>query len=392
MPANLPPEARAKLARYTEAKSLEDKIRALEEFIGSVPKHKGTENLLEWARRRLADLREELELEKRKRASSRGGGPQFFVEKSGAAQVVLIGPPNSGKSSVLASLTDAKPEIAPYPFTTKAPQAGMLVYEGAQIQLVDTPPLMLDDPDSSINNRVLGLARNSDAIAVVVSFDDPRLPATLKRIVELLEDRGIIVTKQKGVVRIVKTRDASGVRLSGSGRLMGATEDELKKLLAEYRIYNAIVEIHGDVTLDDVESSILASRVYKPAIVLLNKADLAREENMLSEARRVVPSDVEVIPVSTVSRLNLELVGKTLFEKLGLIRVRTKTPGSEPSPQPLVVKRGTTVIEVAEMIHERLAKNFKYARIWGPSAKYPGQKVGPHHVLEDGDVLEIHAT
>ncbi|MEB3851694.1 MAG: 50S ribosome-binding GTPase, partial [Desulfurococcales archaeon] len=115
MPANLPPEAKAKLARYSEARTLEEKIRALEEFISAVPKHKGTENLLLWARRRLAELREEAEERRRKRV---GGGPRVFVEKQGAAQVVMLGPPNSGKSSLLARLTRARPEVAPWPFTT----------------------------------------------------------------------------------------------------------------------------------------------------------------------------------------------------------------------------------------------------------------------------------
>ncbi|MEM1847164.1 MAG: TGS domain-containing protein, partial [Acidilobaceae archaeon] len=121
-------------------------------------------------------------------------------------------------------------------------------------------------------------------------------------------------------------------------------------------------------------------------------SDIADNQEFLDKVREVVPKDIDVIPISVVSRLNLDIIGKKLFERLNLIKVWTKSPGGKPSSQPLVVRRGTTVIEVAEMIHERLAKNFKYARIWGPSVKYPGQKVGPHHVLEDGDVLEIHAA
>ncbi|MFZ8790054.1 MAG: OBG GTPase family GTP-binding protein [Acidilobaceae archaeon] len=391
MPANLPAEAKAKLAKYSEARTVEEKIRALEEFISSVPKHKGTENIMLWARRRLAELREELELRKRKRVG--GGGLQFFVEKAGVAQVVILGPPNVGKSSILAKLTNAKPEISPYPYTTKTPVPGMLVYEDVQIQLVDTPPLNLVDTDSSLNNRVLGLARNADAIILVFSVDCGELEEVVKRSLSLLEDRGIVVTRLKGVVRIKKSRGVEGVKVVGSGRLLGFTEDELAKLLASYRIFNAIVEVEGDVTLDDVESAIITSKVYKPTIVLVNKIDLAEEPGELVEmVSQLVPADVPVIPVSAEKSLGLKVLGDIIFKKLDLIRVYTKSPNKEPDPNPLVVKRGTTVIEVAEMVHVRLAKGFKYAKIWGRSVKYPGQRVGAEHILEDGDVVEIHAS
>ncbi|MCC6043791.1 MAG: TGS domain-containing protein [Desulfurococcaceae archaeon] len=391
MPANLPAEAKAKLAKYSEARTIEEKIRALEEFISSVPKHKGTENIMLWARRRLAELREELELRKRKRVG--GGGLQFFVEKAGVAQVVILGPPNVGKSSILAKLTNAKPEISPYPYTTKTPVPGMLVYEDVQIQLVDTPPLNLVDIDSSLNNRVLGLARNADAIILVFSVDCGELEEVVKRSLSLLEDRGIVVTRLKGVVRIKKSRGVEGVKVVGSGRLLGFTEDELAKLLASYRIFNAIVEVEGDVTLDDVESAIITSKVYKPTIVLVNKIDLAEEPGELVEkVSHLIPADVPVIPVSAEKSLGLKVLGDILFKKLDLIRVYTKSPNKEPDPNPLVVKRGTTVIEVAEMVHVRLAKGFKYAKIWGRSVKYPGQRVGAEHILEDGDVVEIHAS
>jgi len=391
MPANLPAEAKAKLAKYSEARTVEEKIRALEEFISSVPKHKGTENIMLWARRRLAELREELELRKRKRVG--GGGLQFFVEKAGVAQVVILGPPNVGKSSILAKLTNAKPEISPYPYTTKTPVPGMLVYEDVQIQLVDTPPLNLVDTDSSLNNRVLGLARNADAIILVFSVDCGELEEVVKRSLSLLEDRGIVVTRLKGVVRIKKSRGVEGVKVVGSGRLLGFTEDELAKLLASYRIFNAIVEVEGDVTLDDVESAIITSKVYKPTIVLVNKIDLAEEPGELVEkVSHLIPADVPVIPVSAEKSLGLKVLGDIIFKKLDLIRVYTKSPNKEPDPNPLVVKRGTTVIEVAEMVHVRLAKGFKYAKIWGRSVKYPGQRVGAEHILEDGDVVEIHAS
>ena len=388
MPANLPPEAKAKLAKYSEAKSIEEKIRALEEFISSVPKHKGTENLLLWARRRLAELREEMEARKRKKV---GGGVQFFVEKSGAGQAVLLGPPNSGKSSILAAITNAKPEIADYPFTTKLPQAGMAIYEDVRIQIVDTPPLLPWSPESPVNNRVLGLARNSDAVIIVVGLDDSDAAGAVRRVVELIESRGIIVTSRRGIARIVKSRQASGIRIQGPGRLVDGTEDDVRRLLANYRIFNAVVEIEGEVTLDDIEEAVFSVKVRKPSLLILNKADIASRmviKEALEEARRL---GIKAIVASASKRKGLEDLPKILFHMLNVVRVYTKQPNKEPDPDPLVLPRGSTVLDVAEAIHKDLAKKFKYAKVWGSSVKYPGQRVGGDHVVEDKDIVEIHA-
>ena len=389
MPANLPPEAKAKLAKYSDARTIEEKIQALEEFLSAVPKHKGTENLRLWARRRLAELREELETKKRKKV---GGGPKIFVEKAGAAQIVILGPPNSGKSSLLAALTRAKPEIAPYPFTTQLPTPGMLEYEDIQFQLVDTPPLLLDQPESPINNRVIGLARNADALLLVVGLDEPDPLETVRRLIGFLEERGIIVSRGRGIVRIKKDRSVTGIRVvSHGGRMKGFTEDDLRRLLGQYRIYNAIVEIEGEVTLDDVEDAIFTTRVYKPAIIVLTKADLPGAREKALRVIRHRPPGVPVAVADTRRGRGLERLGEALFKMLGIIRVYTKQPNKEPDPNPLILREGATVLDAAKRIHKDLARKFKYAKIWGPSAKYPGQRVGGDHVLKDKDIVEIHA-
>ena len=389
MPANLPPEAKAKLAKYSEARTPEEKLRALEEFISAVPKHKGTENLLLWARRRMAELREEIESRKRKRV---GGGPRFFVEKSGAAQIVVLGPPNAGKSSLIARLTGARTQIAPYPFSTRMPPPGMLRYEDILFQLVDTPPLRIDQPDSPVNTRVLGLARNSDAILLVVGLDDEDPYSTLKRLVGFLDDRGITTSRSRGIVRITKTR-GGGVRVVGDGKLVGLTEDDVRRILSNYRIYNAVVEISGDVTADDIEEAVFTTRVYKPTIALLNKVDLLSSRAQIEAMSRRIEGElgIPVLVTSATTGEGLERLGETIFKLLGIIRVYTKQPNKEPDPDPLILPRGSTVLDAAERIHSRLVRGFRYAKIWGPSAKYPGQRVGGDHVLEDGDVVEIHA-
>ena len=389
MPANLPPEAKAKLAKYSDAKTPEEKIRALEEFLSAVPKHKGTENIRLWARRRLAELREEVEARKRRRG---GGGPRIFVEKAGAAQAVIVGLPNSGKSSLLSALTNARSEAAPYPFTTTMPVPGMLQYEDIQFQLVDTPPLVLDQPHSPVNNRVIGLVRNADAVIIVVSLasDDPA--TDLQELLEFLDERGIVVTPQRGIVRVRKDRSQAGIRLVVRGRMVGFTEDDLRRLLSQYRIYNAVVEIEGDVTLDDVEDAIFSTRAYKPAVIVVTHPDAPGARRKARALARVIPRGVPVLVGDARTGRELERLGEVLFRLLGIIRVYTKQPNKEPDPNPLILRRGATVLDAAKRIHKDLARKFRYAKVWGPSAKFPGQRVGAGHVLEDGDIVEIHAS
>ena len=391
MPANLPPEAKAKYAKYLDAKTTEEKIRALEEFISAVPKHKGTENLMLWARKKLAQLRQELEDEKRRKKSG-GGGTRYMVQKTGAAQVAVIGPPNSGKSLLVHSLTGAKTVVADYPYATRLPAPGMLKFEDIQIQLVDTPSLILDEPDSQWNNRIIGLARNADALLLVFSLDSPNLKDEIISVLRILGDRGIEVSRGKGYVYIERTRGVGDIKLYVNGRLKGFTEEDVRKLLREYRIYGANVYIEGEVTLDDVEKAIFTRTMFKPAVIVLNKADksIYTRRDLLG-LRDVVPRDTPVLVGIARSGRGYENLGRVLFEKLGIIRIYTKEPNGEKAEQPLVLRKGATVLDVARSVHSRLVKNFKYAKIWGPSAKYPGERTGLDHVVEDGDIVEIHA-
>lgn len=388
MPANLPPEAKEKWLKVMEARTLEEKIRALEEFISAVPKHKGTENLLYWARRRLRELREEQEERRRRRASGRG--PTFFIEKEGAAQIVLLGLTNSGKSLLLKRLTNASVEVADYPYTTRRPVPGMLRFEDIQFQLVEAPALMPGAADGvAWGTKVLGLARNADGLIIVLDASNKPLHQ-LKIILEELRKSHIHVVKPRGRVAIEKGRGGSGIRVVLSGRLIGCTVNDVMNLLKSYRIYNALVKIYGEVTIDDVEKAIFGNIAYKPTMILLNKMDLVDNE-VYEKVRRVVPPKIPVLPVSAKTGEGLDAIGKTLFEILEIIRVYTKQPNHEkPAEQPLILRKGATVYDVAKAIHSSFVENFKYAKIWGPSAKYPGERVGLDHVVMDKDIVEIH--
>jgi len=383
MVTNLPAEAKAKWIKVMEAKTPEEKIKALEDFLSSVPKHKGTEKLRLWATRRLAELREEIEERKRKKA---GRGLSFFIEKEGDAQVVVIGPPNTGKSLLVNRLTGAKTIVADHPFSTTMPVPGMLRYEDVYFQLVDTPPLARG---SGILNKIIGLVRNADALLIVLDatreviaeFDDVR---------NILEDTGILLSKPRGRVVIEAYRSGKqGLRFTLMGKLINGTLDDVRKLLEEYRIHNAHVKIYGEVALDDIEQALFENTAYKPSIVFINKVDLVKDVN--SQIEDVVKaSNLPVITGSALTGQGLGNIGGVIFNQLELVRVYTKSPNTPPSKKPLVLRKGATIYDVAESIHKDFVKNFLYAKVWGKSAKYPGERVGLDHQVEDRDIVEIH--
>ncbi len=386
MVTNLPAEAKAKFVKYMEAKTPEEKLRALQEFLSSVPKHKGTENLIRWIRKRMAELREEVEERKRKK----GGRStiSFFVEKSGAAQVVMVGFTNVGKSSLLRALTGAKAEVADYPYTTRFPIPGALKFEDIEFQLVEAPAIIPEG--GAWNGKVVGLVKNADGIIIVL--DASRNPqAQLVKLARFLQEHGVYIVKPRGYAVIERGRGANGIQFRLYGRLL-CSPDDVRKLLESYRIYNAIVKIYGEVTLDMIEEAIFESITYKPTMVILNKIDLVdKPDEMVSNLKRLTGDRIPIIPASVARGIvDKDLVGRTLFNILDLIRVYTKPPLGKPSTKPLVLRRGATVLDVARAVHSELYERFAYARIWGPSAKYPGQRVGPNHVVEDGDIVEIN--
>jgi len=387
MPANLPAEARAKWIKVMEARTPEEKIKALEEFLSAVPKHKGTANLRLWATRRLAELREEIEIRRRKRA---GRGPRFFIEKEGAAQVIVVGPPNTGKSSIVSILTGAKTKIADYPYSTIEPVPGMYKFKDVLFQLIDTPPLS-PGSRSGLNSRVIGLIRNANAIMIILDINGDPID-DFERIYDELNSHGILLHKPRGRVVIERQRSGKlGIRVALMGRLLDCTPDDIRRLLESYRINNALVKIYGDVTLDDVEQAVFESRLYKPSIIVINKADLDLKK-AITKGRllKKMNPDIPVIVASAKWRKGFEKLGEILFNELELIRIYTKQPNGQVSDKPLILKKGSTVLDVAKSIHKKFVENFLYAKIWGPSAKYPGERVGLDHVLHDGDTVEIH--
>lgn len=382
MPTNLPPEALKKWEEYSEAQSPEEKLRKLQEFYSLMPKHKGTEKLEKFVKRRMSELRDEIE--RQKAAKSRKGGG-FAVEKRGAAQMVLIGFTNSGRSTVLSKLTNANPLISPYPFTTvEKPEEGMMEFRGAQIQVVEAPPIVPDG--GKLTNLAISLSYNADILGIVL---DGRIsPADqLNEIASILEKYNISLKKPRGVVRIIRSRAAPGIIVRNRGRILDGGEHDVRRILEDYGIRQAWVEIEGEVSLSDVEESVFSEKKYKPFILFVTHAD---DEMTLRNIEALKKLDTLIVPMSPGSEVNKELIGEHILRELNLIRVYTKPKAEkEFSERALVVRRGTTAREIARIIHEDLYENFRYAKVWSKRFPYSPMRVGPDFELEDGDAIEI---
>jgi ribosome-interacting GTPase 1 len=328
MPANLTPQYSQAEEVYKKAKTPEEKLAALKSMLALLPKHKGTEKLQAELKSKISAAKEAIAQAKQ----APKGGVSYKIPRQGAGQIVLVGPPNVGKSQLLTRLTKATPEVASYPFTTREPQPGMMAWEDVVVQLIDLPPVTPDYLESWQAN----LIRGADAAALVVSLaDDDGAARAFEAVAKLAE---------------VKIHlEAGPTRLSDDGR-----ERFLKTLVAA---------THAD----DPEAPL--------------RLELLRE---------AIAGRWPVVAVSGQTGQGLEELRTALYQLLGVIRVYTKQPGKPADTSaPFTCPVGSTVYELAGLIHRELQENFKSARIWGTGV-FPGQTVKRDHVLHDRDVVEIH--
>jgi ribosome-interacting GTPase 1 len=329
MPANLTPQYLEAEARFRDAKDHQEKLDALEEMLKLVPKHKGTEKIQADIKKRLSKLR--VEAQRKGKAGARHADP-FAVRREGAGQLVLLGPPNSGKSSLVERLTRASPEVALYPFTTHKPVPGMMKFENVPIQLVDAPPVTTEHFEPGM----VTLLRNSNVVVVVANLeaDDPVGP--IEAILEQLEKNRLFL--------------APPAHRSEPGA--------------------------------------------KATLWLANKSDCAVADENLELLREFLPRPWLVLSANTGD--GLDEFARRAFEALDVIRIYTKPPGKKPDLEdPHILKRGATVLDAATAVHREFADKLRFVRLWresssGENTPPSGIKVDRDYVLMDEDIIELH--
>jgi ribosome-interacting GTPase 1 len=326
MPTNLPPDYFEADKRFREAQTPAEKIACLEDMIRTVPKHKGTDKLRADLRRQLSKLREEAQTHKKHGTHQ----TTFYVEKEGAGQAAVIGATNVGKSALVAALTHAEPEVSPAPFTTWRPLPGMMAVYDIQVQLVDTPPMDRD----FIEPGLFDLIRKSDMILPVVDLQaDP-----LEQLAETL----------------------------------------------------LLLEAHRIASIDRRERYASQERMtFLPLLILANKSDDETLDEIYDLFCALLGEQCPMIPVSARTGRNFDLLKTRVYQGLEIIRVYARPPGKEPDMErPFVLKKGSTVLDLARKIHRDFYEKLKSARVWGSSA-FEGQMVQRDYVLQDGDIVEF---
>ena len=390
MPANLPHDARKKWAEVEETRNPRERLQRMEEFLSLVPKHKGTAKTCAQVKKQMAALRKDLEEKKRKKKAGKSG-PKVFMEKEGAAQLVLISLTKAGKSSLLAAVTRAKVEISASPYATREPVPGIMSFQDLQFQIIEAPALMEGAADGKAwGLQTLGIARNADGIIIVIDLSQDPV-GQLSEILDEMTKARISTSKPKSRVEIERKYMGVGLRIIVLGRLVDCTFPEVETLLKGYNVTDAFVKIYGEATLNDVEEAIFETMVHKPAIIVANKIDIEGAEGNLKLLRAYLGNRLPIIAVSAAKGTGLEALGDVLFRTLQIMRVYTKEPNErEYSKKPFILKKGSTIYNLAKSIHSDFKANFNFARVWSKRLRFSPQKVGATFSLEDGDIVEIH--
>ena len=333
MPTNVTPEYKKAEAEYKVAQEPRDRLVALRAMLRTIPKHKGTEHLQAGIKTKIKELTDELGAPRKGGAR---GGPVFTIRPEGAGQVALLGPANSGKSSLHDALTGSGATVGSYPFTTQHPQPGMIPVGDVGIQLVDLPPVIREHPLPWIGNAL----QPADGALLVVDMSEA------------------------GCVGDV---------------------DELVRLLAEKRVHLIGEWPRGVESPSDPDNPFAK---LLPTAVVATKADLTDAvEEEAAVLMELVGLELPVLRASVANR-EIDHLGMWLFEALGVVRVYTESVAKKRDDRPYTIRRGQTVLDVATLIHKDFARDLKFARLIRPG--YPDRRIGRNFPLRDGDRIEIH--
>jgi len=365
--------------------SIESQIKAIEDEIFKTQKNKATEHHIGKLKAKIARLREIGE--KRKSTGAKGKG--FSIKKTGDVTVGIVGFPSVGKSTLLNQLTAADSKVGDYDFTTLETIPGMMKYKGAEIQILDLPGLIVGASKGKGRGReVISAVRSVDLLLLMIdAFNLSHLDLIEKE----LHIAGVRLNQKKPDVVITK-KAYGGLVINSTVPLTHLNELLIKSIASEF-VINADITLREDLTEDQLIDAFAQNRVYISALVIINKTDLVPPDMIKNAVVQLHQRRWDVCAISAKNNENLNHLKEQIFLHLRLIRVYMKPVGKKADyDQPMILKEGQSVADACRYIHRDFHRNFRYASVWGPSAKHAGQKVGLEHVLKDQDVLTIVVT
>ncbi len=365
--------------------TIAEQIKALEDEILKTQKNKATEFHIGKLKAKIAALKREQE---KQAAQGGGGGPSYAVKKSGNATVGLIGLPSVGKSTILGAVTGKESEVGAFAFTTLTVIPGMLRHRFADIQILDMPGII---EGAALNKgrgkEVIAAARNSDLI--LLTLDAKQAKKHLPVILRELEQSAIRINRQPKDINVYY-RDRGGVKIMSTCKQTHMTLDQIEDIVRQFRINNADVVVRHDITVDDLVDHLSGNRVYIPAVAIVNKVDLVGEEGYEEVKEWLDEQGIPNIPMVANKKLGVDEAKDFIYDALDMIQVFLKPQGEEADmEEPLIIRAGSDVGAVCDKLHRDFRRLFRYAQVWGPSGKFPGQTIGLDHELLDGDVLSI---
>ena len=357
------------------------KVNELEEELSTTKYNKKTQGHIGLVKAKLAKLKEDYQ----RKAAAKGGGQGFSVRRTGDATAIMVGFPSVGKSTLLNAITNANSPVGAYAFMTLTCIPGLMEYNDAKIQVLDVPGIVEGAATGRGRGReVLACAQSADLVIILIDIFDPKHLEVVKQ--EIYET-GLRINQKPPQVKIAK-KVRGGIDLGATVKLTKISEDTIKNILKEFRLENSSVVIREDITDDQMIDAIEGNKKYVPGITVLNKIDMVDDEE-LSRIKEIVNPD---ICISAEKKININELKKIIFEKLEFIRVYTKESGKKADlSEPLIMRKGNTLKDVCTKLHKDFVSKFRFARIFGKSARFDGMPVRRlEHKLEDKDIVEIH--
>ncbi|USN45355.1 MAG: GTP-binding protein [Candidatus Woesearchaeota archaeon] len=357
-----------------------NKIKELEDLIAGSKYNKRTQHAIGMYKAQLAKLKEKEVTRGSKKAATTG----YSVRKTGDGTVILVGFPSVGKSTLLNKLTDAESPVGAYAFTTLTVIPGVLDYKHAKIQILDVPGIVQGAAlGKGRGKEVLNVVQNADLVIILLDALHPEhLPVLQKE----LYDSNIRLNKKKPFVKIRK-RAKDGLRIGRTVLTPDLDDETIMTVLKEFRINNAEILIRDPIDVDDLIDVIEQNKSYVPSLIVMNKKDLVSEQKLAAISKQTNYD----IAISADQDSDFVELKELIYDRLRLIPLFLKEPGKEADmKEPLIMFKDCTIRDVCSKLHKDFVSKFKFARVWGLSAKFPGQRLTLRHMLKAGDVLELH--